>query len=264
MTTFDKSVSIRDYESAADALLKALGLSLDARKILWCNYSIFSIPEEELVQAIGRDSRKLGTELSMSRRQIWYVGLPRFKLTRRGTPCLNCLIDLHYVCSNGVRCWFGKIMPKVDSFSVPLCLMTPLADALAKGGEPEIESVARIVERGSGYITYGLASQEWRIPTAFLGFLWAMTEVKEGLEGLLDPYDCGLMARFAEESPSPKTPNATDDGDYQTLVSCLRDTMGYPKARAEDAAKYTMGNFADRDLEEKIKRALNYLSAEHH
>jgi hypothetical protein len=207
-----------------------------------------------------RLEKEIKDDLCLSR--LWYVGIPRLKLNRRSIPHLNCEIDLFYVACDVTNkkynpCWFGRIIPKADSFDVPLYLISPIIDAL-KNNEAETEQV-HIVERTSGYSVYEFMGREWKIPDAFLGFTWALAEKGKGFEGLFDPVSCALMDKFTKELPSPEPPKLTSGDDYQDIVTCLKEQMGYPKAKAEEATEYVMGKFSNESLETKIAEALKYL-----
>ncbi len=255
---------IETYEDAVQVVLQGINVRVDPRKVLWCNYPVLSLEHNELLDKVRKDTKKLekeiGDDLCLSK--LWYVGVPRFKLARRGIAHLSCEIDLYYAaCDTSDEdcsfCWFGKVIPKADTFDIPLCLVSPIIDALQKG---EAESKdAHIVERTSGYSVYEFMGREWKIPDAFLGFAWALAEKGRGFEGFLDPVSCALMGKFTKELPSPEIPKAITGDDYQNIVTCLKEQMGYPKAKAEEATEYVMGILSNESLETKIAEALKYL-----
>lgn len=251
-------MKVNNYAGAVQAALQALGQVADARKCLWCNYPVFFHGRDELEEKTKRDTKKLEREIGDNLRadKLWYVGIPRFRLIRRGTPYLNCEVDLHYIARAEDGCWFGKIIPKADIFDVPLCLIAPLVEALAKN-ETEIKDV-RVVERASGYTVYEFGGREWKVPDAFLGFAWALAEKGEGFEGLLDRVSCALMDKFTKELPSPETPRLVGGNDYEQIVSALRN-LGCAKDKAEEAANYVMAKFSSEGLENKVTEALKYL-----
>lgn len=255
---------VETYVGAILDVFKALGKKVDVRKVFWANYPILSLERGQVEEMIKKDTKKLEKETddSLCQSKLWYVGVPTFKLIRRGVPHLSCTIDLYYAACDTSNedcpfCWFGKIMTKADAFDVPLCLISPLLDALQKGETESKEAL--IVERGSGYTIYDFMGREWKIPDAFLGFAWALVEKGKGFEGLLDPVTSSLVDRFAKELPSPETPKLITGDDYQSIVTCLKEQMGYPKAKAGEATEYVMGKFSNESLETKIAEALKYL-----
>lgn len=244
------NATIHNYPEAIAAVLGALGKNLNPRKCLWCNYPIFE-QDFELQQKAEKDYAKLekkgGSELPPT---LWYVGIPKFKLTRRGIPSLHCSIDLYYAAS-GTPSFFGKLIPQASSFEVPVSLILPLADALPRG-QMEVPS-ATIVETAAGYVTYSYLGKEWRLPEAFLGFIWALRERNQDFQGLLDPVTNSLVERLLEELPEPVTP---DVGKYEDLVNALIN-LGFPKREAEETSRNTIQIYPNVTLEELIKYALN-------
>lgn len=255
---------VETYIGAILAVFKALGRKVDVRKVSWANYPVLSLEGGQFEEIVKKDTKKLEKEIddSLCQSKVWYVGVPTFKLIRRGVPHLNCAIDLYYAaCDSSDEgcpfCWFGRIITKADSFDVPLCLVAPLVGALQKGDTETKE--AHIVERGSGYSVYDFMGREWKLPDAFLGFVLALKDKEKGFEGLLDPISCSLLDKFAKELPSPETTKTITGDDCQNLITCLKEQMGYPKAKAEEAAKYVMDAVPNESLENKIKGALRYL-----
>ncbi len=251
-----------NFIQAVEAVNQALGTGLDPRKSWWCNYPVFWHGPDELGQLAEKDAANLKKETNghLHRKGLVYVGVPRFKVIRRDIPYLECTIDLYYAAygigDNKAQYWYGKLIAKADTFQIPLCLVSPLLDALQKGDTETKE--AHIVERGGGYAVYDFMGREWRIPDAFLGFILALKESGKGFEGLLDPVSCVLVDKFAKELPSPETPKLTGSGDYQDVVGALRG-LGYPRDKSEEAAKYVMGKFPNEPVEDKVKQALNYV-----
>ena len=130
---------IEGYEDAVQVVLEGISMRVDPRKVLWCNYPALSVERNELLDKLRKDSRKLEKEIDddLCLSKLWYVGVPRFKLARRGIAHLSCEIDLYYAACDITDhdchwCWFGKIMPKADAFDIPLCLISPIIDALKK------------------------------------------------------------------------------------------------------------------------------------
>ena len=248
---------IDSYEDAVQTLFEAIGMRVDPRKVLWCNYPLFLQERGELEEKVRKDTRKLEREIDddLCLSKLWYVGIPRFKLIRRGVAHFSCDVDLYYVACDTTDdypyCWYGKLIPKADKFDVPLCLITPLIDALSQG-QLETDN-AKAVERGCGYTVYDYLGREWKIPDAFLGFVWALKDKGSGFDGLLDPMSCSLMDRFTKELPSPEIPKLTT-GNYEELISAVRN-LGWTKVEAEEAARYVMERHCDASLEEKIKYA---------
>jgi len=255
---------VETYVGAILAIFKVLGKKADVRKTFWANYLVHNLELSQLKEMATKDTKKLEKEIgdSLYQSNLWYIGVPKFKLIRRAIPYLSCEIDLYYVASDTsdaefLYCWFGKIITKADAFDVPLCLVAPLVGALQKG-DTETEE-AHIVERGSGYSVYDFMGREWKLPDAFLGFVLALKDKEKGFEGLLDPISCSLLDKFAKELPSPETTKTITGDDCQNLITCLKEQMGYPKAKAEEAAKYVMDAVPNESLENKIKEALKYL-----
>ncbi|MBN1368085.1 MAG: hypothetical protein JW967_09180 [Dehalococcoidales bacterium] len=256
------------YEDAVLVVLEFINMRVDPRKILWCNYPSLAWEDNLLLDKVRHDTKKLERELEdeLELSRLWYVGIPQFKLIRRDIPYLNCNIDLHYAACDASGefplCWTGKIIPKADTFDIPLSLISPLISVLNKGNvEPKY---AHVTERGNGYAIYEYMGREWKIPDAFLGFAWALKEKGKGFEGLLDPISCSLMNKFAKELPVPpsKQPQlpSGNGGDYQTIVVGL-EQMGFIKAKAEEAANYVKEKIPKETLENKMKIALKYLGS---
>lgn len=247
------------------AVFKALGKKVDVRKVFWANYPILSLERDRLEEMVKKDTKKLEKEFNVElyHSKLWYIGVPTFKLIRRGVPYLSCAIDLYYAAcgtsdENCPFCWFGKTVTKADAFDVPLCLIRRLLDALQKSETESKE--APVIERGPGYSVYNFMGREWKIPDAFLGFLLALKDKGEDFQGILDPVSCLLIDKFAKELPTPEAPKPTVTDDYQDVVSCLKEQMGYPKTEAEKAAKHVIDKVPNESLENKIKQALKYLS----
>jgi hypothetical protein len=254
---------IETYEDAVQVVLEGIGMRVDPRKVLWCNYPVFWHERNELEEKVDKDKRKLEKEVDddLYSSKLWYVGVPRFKLIGRGIAHLTCEIDLYYVAcdttGNYHQCWYGKIIPKADRFECPLSLVEPLVNSLKKN-EIEFEN-AKVVERSPGYTVYDYLGREWKIPDAFLGFAWALREKGKGFEGLLDPVSCALTDKFSKEHPSRETPmltTGTQVGSYEDLVNGLR-SLGWNKIQAEERAKYVMEKYPNASLEKKIGYALS-------
>ncbi len=256
--------SMENHEDAVQVILEGINMRIDPRKVLWCNYPALSLERDRLEEMVKKDTKKLEKEIGdgLCQSKLWYIGVPTFRLIRRGVPYLSCAIDLYYAaCDTSDEdcsfCWFGKVIPKADAFDIPLCLVSPLIDALQEG-EAETKD-AHIMERAPGYAVFVFMGREWKVPDAFLGFAWALAEKGEGFEGLLDPLSCALMDKFTKEIPSPETRKSITGDDYHSIVTCLKEQMGYPKAKAEEATEYVMGIFSNESLETKIAEALKYL-----
>lgn len=249
---------IGSYEDAVQAVLQGIGMRVDPRKVLWCNYPIFCHEHDELMEKVKKDTKKLEKEIDdgLPLNKLWYIGIPRFMLIRRGVAHLTCEIDLYYAAHDTVSdypwCWYGKLIPKADKFDIPLCLINPLIDALSQG-QMETND-AHIVERTPNYSIYDFMGREWKIPDAFLGFIWALKEKGKGFEGLLDPISCALMDKSTKELPSPEMP-VPATGSYEEVVSALKN-LGWNKEEAEKRAQYVLVTYPDISLEEKIKHAL--------
>ena len=248
---------VETYPGAILGVLEAVRRPLDGRKVFWCNYPVLNLELDDLEERVKKDTRKLEKEVGddLHPEKLWYVGIPQFRLVRRGIAHLRCEIDLYYVAHQGFDdwCWYGKLVPKADRFEIPLRLIDPLVEALSQG---ELEAKdAKAVERVRGYTVYDYLGREWKVPDAFLGFVWALREKGKGFDDLLDPTSCSLMDRFARELPSPENPRLTI-GSYEEIVSGLR-SLGWNKADAEERAKYITQKYGDAALEEKMKHALN-------
>lgn len=249
---------VETYIGAIFAILGEIKRPLDPRKISWCNYLVLNSELDELTEKVRKDTRKLGKEIDeeLHLSKLWYIGVPYFRLIRRGVAHLTCEIDLYYVARDDIDDWrwYGKITPKADKFEVPLTLVGPLIEGLRQN---EIEAGdAKVLEREPGYTIYDYLGREWKIPDAFLGFLWALKEKGMGFEGLLDPISCSLIDRFTVELPAPEAP-MLPSGSYEDVVSALRN-LGSTKEEAEEAARYVMEQHGNASLEDKVKLALNY------
>lgn len=246
------------HEDAVHIVLEGLDYRIDPRKIIWATYPANQDRaglQERVEKGIARFLKDEGLE-DWPRGQ-WFVGIPRFRVIKRDTPHLFVEIDLYLVVSLDAESYWARLVPKADHFDFPLALLDSLPKALMKE-ELEVEE-AGVVEKGDGETVYDFRGREWRIPDAFLGFLRALAEKGKGFEGLLDPVSCALVGKFAKELPSAETPKSITGEDYQDIVTCLKERMGYPKAKAEEAAKYVMDKVPNESLENKIKYALNYL-----
>jgi hypothetical protein len=228
------------YVDAVGLVLRALRREADPVKCLWCNYPVFQLHAQQLEKVRGEPHK------------LWPVGVPAFKVIGRGVAHLACEIDLYYLACDDERCWYDKLVSKADEFKVPLALLAPLAEA-ASQGKLEIDN-ARITERAPNYTEYEYLGAEWRIPDAFVGFIWALKEKGESFKGLLEPASCILIEKFARQPPEAPRLAA---GTYDELVSALRG-LGIAKSESEEAARYAMQTCVDASLEDKIKCALKY------
>lgn len=244
---------------AIRAVFNALGKEVDLRKVYWANYPYLRLDRNELEKKVEKDTEKLEKKLGgeLRQKQLWYVGVPTFKVIRRGVSHLNCQIDLYYV-AHGTEddIWYGKLLPEADKFDVPLALIAPLLDAMNLGHMETND--ANIAERSQGYTIYEYMGREWKIPDAFLGFAWALAERGLGFEGLLDPLTCTLIEKFTKELPSPETPKLIAGSDYDDLVISLKG-LGYSKAESEQTATYVIDKFPNENLEVKVREALKFL-----
>jgi hypothetical protein len=181
-------------------------------------------------------------------------------LVRRGIAHLHCDVDLYYVARDDLQgsdaVWFGKLVPKADVFDVPLCLLLVLADGVS-ANKLEVEG-ATIIERGHGFTIYDFKGREWKIPDAFLGFVWALKEKSMGFEGLLDVHSCELLEKFAKELPPADVPKLPGGDDHEAIVSGLKN-MGIPKTQAEEAARKAIEKVPGATLGERMTEALKYL-----
>jgi len=247
---------VETYVGAIHAVCESIGRRLDQRKTLWCNYPVLALDKNELEDKVKKDTKKLEKEIGgdLDPSRMWYVGIPRFKLLRRGIAHLSCEIDLYYVASDDeFGGWYGKIQSKADSFEIPLSLIKPLLDSLDEGKD-EVES-ATAVERAPGYTVYEYLGRDWKIPDAFLGFVWALKDGGEGFEGLLDSISCALMDKFTSEPPCADMPKLTN-GSYEEIVDALR-SLGWNKTEAEEKARYLLEKYPGVPLEEKMRYALS-------
>ena len=242
-----EDTEVGNYLEAVEAVVGALGKNnLDARKCLWCNYPMLEGEMAELQQKAKKDYDKLEKELSPT--FLCYVGIPQLKLTRREIPSLHCTIDLYYAATADDRSFFGRLIPQASTFEMPCSLIIPLADALSQG---EMETPnAPIVERSPGVTTYSYLGREWRLPDAFLGFLWAIKDKEAGFGGLLEPLTLDLLNRLLKETPPLVTPEI-----YEDLVGALTN-LGFPKTEAQEVSRKTVEKHPNIPLEEAVKLAL--------
>ena len=89
---------VETYIGAILAVFKALGKNVDVRKAFWANYPIHNYEGSQLEELVTKDTKKLEKEIdySLCKSNLWYIGVPKFKLIRRGIPHLSCEIDLYY------------------------------------------------------------------------------------------------------------------------------------------------------------------------
>jgi Holliday junction resolvasome RuvABC DNA-binding subunit len=64
---------------------------------------------------------------------------------------------------------------------------------------------------------------------------------------------------LSKELSSPERPKLASSDEYKAIFTCLKEQMGYPKAKAEEAAKHVSEKFSSETLEDKIKHTPNYL-----
>lgn len=245
--------AIHNYLEAVEAVLGVLGENLNPRKCLWCNYPLFDLDLAELEQKAKKDYSKLSKDLSPE--NLWFIGVPTFRITRRDIPSLHCSITLYYVGTAEDHSFFARLIPQASSFDVPISVIMPLADALAQGRNETPN--AKIVERAPGYTTYRYLGREWRLPDAWLGFTWALRERNQDYQGLLEPLACCLMDKALKELPS-LTRQTVTEGKYEDLVGALIN-LGVTKSQAEEIARKTIEAYPEVTLEEKIKYALSLL-----
>jgi len=203
----------------------------------------------------------------------WYIPVPRVLYTKAGLPHLNIGIDVYVAASVKADCWtdwwihrnfpcalISKVRKEVAKFNAPLVLL----EALMEGKASQFE----IVQKERHWTTWEVNGFEARLPDSFVSFIRTLKgkSLGKALEtmgligkGVAPLIEQGLMSAPAKEVPPQLAmPSAND---YETMVVCLKEQMGYPKTKAEEAAKYVMEKFASEKLEEKIKHALSYLSA---
>jgi hypothetical protein len=236
--------SVESYEEAVQVVLQALGTRIDPRKCLWCNYPVFFQEQQTLKEKRRKDVNKLVEQV---RREIdeyfefsyrcWYVGVPRLKIIRRGLPHLAFEIDLYYVASNETDAMWGKLVPKADKFEVPVALLPGLVEALSKGElEPE---GAEIVERAPAYTIYRVNGydKEWKVPDAFLGFLWALAEKGKGWEGLFDLWSCRVLERMPKALPKGTALSLPSAGFSEEEFIVVLTGLGLSKTTAKEILK---------------------------
>jgi len=272
----------QSHEDAVHIVLEGLqSYGLDPRKVLWASYPAnedrLGLEErvekeiEKLLREEKREAEASDEEATVYAPNHWFVGVPHFKVVKRGTPHLSVAIDLYLVVTLCSSCpdedlfsyseW-ERLIPKARSFDFPVALLESLPQALAKG-ELEVDG-AQVVERGEGETVYDFGGREWRVPDAFLGFVWALAEKKKGLEGLLDPATL-LVLEKAKALPQGATlalsasaqVSLEGGSDVSAIVSALMN-LGYTKKQAEQAlaqARFPPG----ATLEEKITITLQHL-----
>ncbi len=251
--------SIDTYEDAVQAVLQGIGMRVDPRKVLWCNYPAITLEQDELGEKVRKDTKRLEREIEhdLCPSRLWYVGVLRLRLVRRGIAHFACEIDLYYVACDTTSdydlSWYGKLIPKADRFECPLSLIEPLLNAL-EHNEIDLDN-AIVIERTPSYGVYDFLGRDWKIPDAFLGFLWALKDKGKGFEGLLDPVSCSLMEKFTKELPSPEMPKL-GSGSYEEMVEALR-SLGWNKTEAEDKARQVLEKHPGVPLEQKLKYALS-------
>ncbi len=272
----------QSHEDAVHIVLEGLqSYGLDPRKVLWASYPAnedrLGLEErvekeiEKLLREEKREAEKTDEEATVYAPNHWFVGVPHFKVVRRGIPHLSVTIDLYLVvtlCSSFpdedpfYYSEWERLIPKARSFDFPVALLESLPQALAKG-ELEVDG-AQVVERGEGESVFDVGGKEWRVPDAFLGFLWALAEKSMGFEGLLDSATL-LVLEKAKALPqgaalalsASAQVSLEERSDVSAIVSALTN-LGYKEGEAEKAAQAVSS--APGELEEKIKLALQHLS----
>lgn len=273
------------HEDAVHIVLEGLDHRIDPRKCLWASYPAnqdrLDLEEraekeiEKLLKERKREAEEIAEEATVYASNHWFVGAPHFRVVKRGIPHLSVAVDLYLVvtlCSSfpeedpGYVSEWGRVAPKAEHFEFPLALLDSLPQALAKG---ELEADGAVVlEKGEGETVYVFGGTEWRVPDAFLGFLWALAEKNMGLEGLVDSATFQVLQKARKALPQAaalglpaSAQNSPGEGedvrDVQTVVSALT-SLGIPKKQAEQAV--AQAQFASAaTLEEKIKTALQGL-----
>ncbi len=255
----------QSHEDAVHIVLEGLDHRIDPRKVLWVSYPANQdrlALEEKAEKEIDRFHKEWRGAAGDYDRQ-WFVGIPRFRVISKGVPCLSVDIDLYQVVSDDEESFWGKLAHKADHFEFPLALLDSLPQALMKG---ELEAGgAHVVETGEGEKVYEFMGREWRVPDAFLGFLWALAEKKMGLDGLLDPPTLQVLEKAKAPPqaavpglPPPAQAGGGEGGDVQDVLAALTH-LGIPKKQAEQAVAQAQFTSA-ATLEEKIKAALQGLN----
>jgi hypothetical protein len=189
------------YKDAVQEVLQIINMRVNPALLLWCDYPVISLDRYDLDEKARRDIKKSGVEIEEDS-DILYVGIPQISLNRRVIPLIHFVIDLYYYKSDvDDNFYYGKVVPQADVFDIPIALIAPLIAAIGKG-EKETND-APIMEKTQSYSVYAYMGREWRIPDAFIGFAWALTEAGKNLGGLLDPISSELFEKFAREIPAP-------------------------------------------------------------
>ena len=119
------------YEDGVQTVLEGTSMRVDPRKVLWCNYPAANYDGNELEEKVRKDTKKLEKEIedALVLSRLFYVGIPRIKLVRRGVSHLVCEVDLYYVACDTTGdcpvCWWGSLVPKADNFDFRLWFWIP-------------------------------------------------------------------------------------------------------------------------------------------
>lgn len=139
-----------------------------------------------------------------------------------------------------------------------------LLKTIAEGDNSQFETVAK----DHYWTTWEINGFEARLPDSFVLMIKEMKGKplgialeEEGLigKGIAPLLEEGLLVAPAKEIPSQLPGSYAND--YDSLVTCLKEQMGYPLVQAEEAAKYVTEKYASEILENKIKYALSYLGS---
>ena len=275
--------ALKSWEEAVGAVLEEANAPPIPLKVINCFTFLQKSYDDSELQSKAQDfiikilEKEFGENSKHSEYSWWYVPVPTAKYIRGSLPQLRFSIaiyiaapaGIHYLAMDGYSqgdyskvypCTvIGKFIKEATEFAAPLTLLK----ALAEGDNIKYEVAGKELY----WTSWDVCGFEARIPDTFASMIKGLNSksiaksiedlkiVGSGISQLLDK---GLLA-----TPSaifnPSSLSVSSTGNYQEVVTCLKEQMGYPEDKAEKAAKYVMDKFPQAGLEEKIKKALIYL-----
>lgn len=285
MVAFIGGKSLNSSDEANAAVFEEAKVPAIPSNVIACfnflinNYDNSDLRDKAMAFIEKRLKQQLGDKSERAEYKWYYVPLPRAKYIKQFQPHLNFSVDLYIAASAGIHYMnpdgslsglyenkypcivVGKFVKEIAQFNAPLALLR----AISQGNENQYE----IVEKDRYWTTWDVNGFEARLPDSFSLLIKGFNNKQLGksLEAVkLIGEDVGPLITKQSATPTttfvnPVTLPAVTDGEYDKMVTCLVDNMGYPKTKAEKVAKQVIKKIPEDSLENKITLALSYLSA---